>query len=134
MSKSRRCPLQRYDMGARSTPTSSQGRRAERVPSVDSVRSGKPATGAIGKPFRLQTPKPQSTNGDKVFDLKAFLASAGLGKKILRLKRKETAFVQGDPSDTIFYVQTGRLRVTVTSADGKEATITLVGPGEFLGE
>jgi CRP/FNR family cyclic AMP-dependent transcriptional regulator len=44
------------------------------------------------------------------------------------------AYAQGDPADTIFYVQKGRLRVTVTSAAGKEATITLVGAGEFLGE
>ncbi|HEY4931620.1 MAG TPA: cyclic nucleotide-binding domain-containing protein, partial [Terriglobales bacterium] len=57
-----------------------------------------------------------------------------MGKKILNLKKKETAFAQGDSADAIFFVQTGRLRVTVTSADGKEATITLVGPGEFLGE
>ena len=44
------------------------------------------------------------------------------------------AYVQGDPADAIFYVQEGQLRVTVTSANGKEATITLVGAGDFLGE
>ena len=53
---------------------------------------------------------------------------------ILKLKKNEAAFAQGDPADSIFYVQKGRLKVTVTSANGKEATITLVGPGEFLGE
>ena len=68
------------------------------------------------------------------FDTKTFLANAGVGKKILSLNNNETAYVQGDPADAIFYVQKGRLRVTVTSANGKEATITLVGPGEFLGE
>ena len=68
------------------------------------------------------------------FDAKTFLANAGVGKKILSLNKNETAYVQGDPADAIFYVQKGRLRVTVTSANGKEATITLVGPGEFLGE
>ena len=57
-----------------------------------------------------------------------------MGKKILNLKKNETAFAQGDSSDAIFYVQKGRLRVTVTSANGKEATIALVGEGEFLGE
>jgi CRP-like cAMP-binding protein len=76
----------------------------------------------------------QPTNGDPVFDAKAFLARAGLGKRILNLKKNETAFAQGDPADAIFYVQKGKLRVTVTSANGKEATITLVGEGEFLGE
>jgi len=68
------------------------------------------------------------------FDAKDFLARAGLGKKILNLKKTEVAYAQGDPADAVFYVQKGRLRVTVTSASGKEATITLVGPGEFLGE
>ena len=57
-----------------------------------------------------------------------------MGKRILELKKNQTAFAQGDPSDAMFYIQKGKLRVTVTSANGKEATITLVGEGEFLGE
>ncbi len=118
-------------MSTRGISTRSQGRRAEWV---DSVRSPKLATGEIAKPSRLGTPKPQPTNGDTVFDPEAFLARAGLGKKIVNLNKNETAFTQGDPADTIFYVQTGRLRVTVISANGKEATIALVGAGEFLGE
>ena len=69
-----------------------------------------------------------------VFDPESFLARAGLGKKVLNLKKSETAYTQGDPTDAIFYVQTGRLRVTVTSANGKEATLALVGAGEFVGE
>ena len=76
----------------------------------------------------------QPKNGNTVFDIQAFLARPGLGRKILNLKKNETAFVQGDPADAIFYVQRGQLRVTVTSANGKEATIALVGAGEFLGE
>ena len=118
-------------MSTRGIPTRSQGRPAERV---DSVRSAKLATGEIAKPSRLQTPKPQPTNGDTVFDPEAFLARAGLGRKILSLNKNETAYAQGDPTDAIFYVQKGQLRVTVTSANGKEATIALVGVGKFLGE
>ncbi len=121
-------------MSAKGIPTRSQIRPTERVPSVALMRSAKPATGKLAKPVGLSTPKPKPTNGEMVFDPKAFLARAGLGRKILNLKKNETVFVQGDPADTIFYVQKGRLRVTVTSANGKEATITLVGPGEFLGE
>ena len=121
-------------MSARGIPTRSQGRPAERVPSVDPVRSARPATDQIAKPSRLQTPKPQPKNGDTVFDPESFLARAGLGKKVLNLKKSETAYTQGDPTDAIFYVQTGRLRVTVTSANGKEATLALVGAGEFVGE
>jgi CRP-like cAMP-binding protein len=121
-------------MSARGIPTRSQDRPAKPVPSLDSVRSAKPATGEIAKPSRLQTPKPQPKNGDTVFDPEAFLARAGLGRKILSLKKNETAFAQGDLADAIFYVQTGQVRVTVISANGKEATIALVGAGEFLGE
>ena len=121
-------------MSARGIPTRSQGRSAERVPLVDSVRSAKPATGEISNPSRLQTPKPQPKNGATVFDPEAFLAKAGLGKQVLNLKKNETAYAQGDAADAIFYVQKGQLRVTVTSANGKEATLALVGAGEFLGE
>jgi len=118
-------------MSARGIPTRSQGRPAERV---DSGWSARLATGEIAKPSRLQTLKPQPTNGGTVFDPEAFLARAGLGRKILNLKKNHTAYAQGDPTDAIFYVQTGRLRITVTSANGKEATLALVGAGEFLGE
>jgi len=118
-------------MSAGSIPIRSPGRPAERVPLV---RSAEPATGKIARLSRLQTPKPQPKNGAKVFEPEAFLARAGLGRKILNLKKNETAYAQGDPADAVFYVQKGRLRVTVTSASGKEATIALVGTGEFLGE
>ena len=121
-------------MSARGIPTGSQGRPVGRVPSVDSMRSARSTTGEISKPLRLRALKPQPKNGDTVFDPKAFLARAGLGKQILSLDKNETAYAQGDAADAIFYVQKGQLRVTVTSANGKEATIALVGVGEFLGE
>src|SRR5271169_3746781 len=122
-------------MSSRGLPTSSRGIAAKQRSSVESVvGSGRPVTGKTAKPFRLRTSKLGPTNGAAVFDAKTFLARAGLGKKLLNLKKNELAYAQGDPADAIFYVQKGRLRITVTSANGKEATITLVGPGEFLGE
>ena len=121
-------------MSAGAIPTRSQGRPAKRIPSANSVRSAKPATGEISKPSRLRTPKPQPKNGDTVFDPETFLAGAGLGKQVLNLRKNETAYAQGDAADAIFYVQKGQLRVTVTSANGKEATLALVGAREFLGE
>ncbi len=99
-------------MSARGVPTRSQGLPADRVPSVDSVRSAKPATGEIAEPSRLEIPRPQPTNGDAVFDPEAFLARAGLGREVLSLKKNETAYAQGDPADAFFYVQKGQLRVT----------------------
>jgi CRP-like cAMP-binding protein len=68
------------------------------------------------------------------FDAAAFLATAGLGRRIVKLAPSETFFSQGDPADAVFYLQQGRARVTVVSTDGKEATIMLVSTGEFVGE
>jgi len=68
------------------------------------------------------------------FDAAAFLASAGLGRTIMRFEPKETFYSQGDPADSVFYLQTGRAKVSVVSSAGKEATIALVSTGEFVGE
>src|SRR5450755_752845 len=121
-------------MSASGILTRSQGSPAKRVPSVSSVRPIIRATREISKPSRPQTPKSQPRNGDTVFDPQTFLAKAGLGKLVFNLKKNETAYAQGDTADAIFYVQKGQLRVTITSANGKEATLALVGAGEFLGE
>ena len=68
------------------------------------------------------------------FDAAAFLASAGLGRRIVQLTPKQAFFSQGDTADSVFYLQKGRAKVTVVSQTGKEATITLVSTGEFVGE
>lgn len=68
------------------------------------------------------------------FDTEGFLANAGLGRKIVQVKSKESFFSQGDPADSIFYLQKGRARLTVVSQKGKEATITLLSGGDFIGE
>ena len=69
-----------------------------------------------------------------IFDLGVFLTHAGLGRRIIELKEKENFFSQGDPADSVFYLQSGRARLTVVSQAGKEATITLLSAGEFVGE
>ena len=68
------------------------------------------------------------------FDTAAFLASAGLGRRIIQLAPKEAFFSQGDPADSVFYLQKGRAKVTVVSSAGKEATIALLSAGDFVGE
>ncbi len=68
------------------------------------------------------------------FDVAAFLASAGLGRRIVQIPAKQPMFSQGDVADSVFYLQKGRVRITVVSQNGKEATITLVTAGEFVGE
>jgi len=72
--------------------------------------------------------------GKPGFDATAFLMSAGLGRRIVQLAPKMAFFTQGDPADSVFYLQKGRAKVTVVSAAGKEATITIVAAGEFVGE
>ena len=61
------------------------------------------------------------------FDPAAFLAKAGIGRRIVQLKTKEPFFSQGDKSDCVFYLQKGRAKLTVISKVGKEATIALLG-------
>ena len=68
------------------------------------------------------------------FDLPAFLAEAGLGRKIIQLKPKQAFFSQGGRADSIFYLQSGRAKLTVFSEKGKEATVTLFAVGDFIGE
>jgi CRP/FNR family cyclic AMP-dependent transcriptional regulator len=68
------------------------------------------------------------------FDTVAFLATAGLGRRIIRLAPKESFFSQGDPADSVIYLQKGRAKVTVVSPAGKEATIALLSTGDFVGE
>lgn len=69
-----------------------------------------------------------------MFNVGAFLASAGLGRRIVQIPPKHSFYMQGDPADSVFYLRKGRARITVVSQAGKEATITLVREGEFLGE
>jgi CRP/FNR family transcriptional regulator, cyclic AMP receptor protein len=68
------------------------------------------------------------------FDPVDFLAKAGLGKRIIRLKSKKNFFCQGDVAEGVYYLQQGRAKLVVTSAAGKEATLALPSIGDFVGE
>jgi CRP/FNR family cyclic AMP-dependent transcriptional regulator len=68
------------------------------------------------------------------FDPADFLAKAGLGRTIIQVQGGETFFSQGDAADAVFYLQKGRAKVTLVSNAGKEATLTLLSTGEFIGE
>jgi CRP/FNR family transcriptional regulator, cyclic AMP receptor protein len=68
------------------------------------------------------------------FDPMVFLAAAGLGRKIIRLRAGQTFFAQGDSALSVFYLQTGSAKLTVISKRGKEATIMLLKVGDFIGE
>jgi CRP/FNR family transcriptional regulator, cyclic AMP receptor protein len=68
------------------------------------------------------------------FDPKKFLARVGEGKTITNYQKDQIVFSQGDPADAVFYIQKGKLKLTVISEQGKEAVIAILGPGHFFGE
>ena len=69
-----------------------------------------------------------------MFDPKAFLETIGTGRKVLRIPKGETLFSQGDQADALFYLQQGRVKMTVANDEGKEAVVGIVEPGQFFGE
>jgi CRP/FNR family transcriptional regulator, cyclic AMP receptor protein len=68
------------------------------------------------------------------FDAKAFLAKVGAGKQVLEFRKNQRVFEQGDVADAVFYIQKGRVKLTVLSEQGKEAVIAILEPGQFFGE
>src|ERR1700693_2518537 len=68
------------------------------------------------------------------FDTKTFLSTIECGRKVAVVRKKQTIFVQGDSSDAVFYIQKGKVRLTVVSKNGKEATIGILNQGDFFGE
>ena len=68
------------------------------------------------------------------FDPKKFLATIGEGRKVVSFPEKQTIFTQGDAADAVFYIQQGKVRLTVVSQIGKEATLGILSEGEFFGE
>src|ERR1700756_1600261 len=68
------------------------------------------------------------------FNPSTFLATIGEGRKSLTVAKKQGVFAQGDTADAVFYIQKGRVRLTVVSKTGKEATIGILGEGNFFGE
>ena len=70
----------------------------------------------------------------KPFAPKAFLTKAGGGKTISKYQIDQPVFIQGDPADSVFYIQSGKVKVTVVSEQGKEAVVAILGPNEFCGE
>jgi len=71
---------------------------------------------------------------NREFEPNTFLAMIGDARKILAVPKKQTIFTQGDEADAVFYVQKGKVKLTVVSKTGKEATIGILGEGNFFGE
>jgi CRP/FNR family transcriptional regulator, cyclic AMP receptor protein len=79
-------------------------------------------------------PSSLATKKNGGFNPNTFLATIGAGRKILLVPKKQSIFAQGDDADAVFYVQKGKVRLTVVSKIGKEATIAIVNQGNFFGE
>src|SRR5246127_683321 len=69
-----------------------------------------------------------------MFDAKVFLAKVGVGKTILEFHKNQKVFEQGETADTVFYIQTGKVKLTVLSDQGKEAVVAILEPKQFFGE
>jgi CRP/FNR family cyclic AMP-dependent transcriptional regulator len=76
----------------------------------------------------------RSRRSAAAFDPEIFLKETGVGRTLVDLKKNQILFSQGDPADAVFYVQKGNIRLTILSQRGKEATLSLLGPGNFVGE
>jgi len=74
------------------------------------------------------------TNVDQPFDSKLFLTSLAGSKNHLQLAKNQTIFSQGDAADTVFYIQKGKVKITVVSEHGKEAVVAILGKDDFCGE
>jgi CRP-like cAMP-binding protein len=88
-------------------------------------------------------PAGRSVNGSKTLKLhvigidphvESLLKSIATGKQVLQFQKNETAFSQGDPADSIFFIQSGKVKLTVVSHQGKEAVLAMLGPRDFFGE
>jgi CRP-like cAMP-binding protein len=92
-------------------------------------------TGLVSSGLQLGTMSPGlASKKNRDFDPKTFLATIGVGRKLVTVPLKQTIFTQGDLADAVFYIQKGRVRLTVVSKIGKEATIGILSEGNFFGE
>src|ERR1700676_1717831 len=82
----------------------------------------------------LMSKKPVRKSPEASFDPKDFLAKMGDGRTISKYRKSENVFSQGDVADSVFYIQKGKVKVTVVSEHGKEAVVAILGHDEFCGE
>ena len=78
--------------------------------------------------------KVKAKKRQRAFDSKAFLSTVSGGRTVAAYRKDLTVYRQGDPADSVFYIQAGKVKVTVVSALGKEAVIAFLGEGDFFGE
>ena len=82
----------------------------------------------------VMAPKSSPAGPQPAFDLHAYLESAGVPRRSVRFGPSATVFVQGGRANSVFYLQSGSIRLSVLSTTGKEAVVAMLGPGDFFGE
>jgi len=85
-------------------------------------------------PVKVRRFPKKATPRSRAFDVKLFLDSTGLGRRVAKFLSKETVFAQGDSAKNVMYIQEGGVRLTVVNETGREAVVAILGPGDFFGE
>jgi Cyclic nucleotide-binding domain len=98
------------------------------------VSGPKPSVQSVLRMARGVTPHAMASRKGRSFDARAFLESAGFGKRAVRYAGGQVIFSQGDACDSVMYIRRGAVRLSVLSRAGREAIVGTVGAGEFLGE
>jgi CRP/FNR family transcriptional regulator, cyclic AMP receptor protein len=82
----------------------------------------------------MPAPSKKATLKNRAFELRSFLESASVGRKVAEYRSRQTIFSQGSPADSVLYIQDGGVRLSVVNENGKEAVVGVLGPGDFFGE
>jgi CRP/FNR family cyclic AMP-dependent transcriptional regulator len=82
----------------------------------------------------LRSGRPTESKQDGAFDVQAFLDSTGVARRIAEYRRADVIFTQGDPCESVLYIQKGGVKISVLSKTGREAVVAMLGPGDFFGE
>jgi len=85
-------------------------------------------------PQRSIVPSQEARSQNRAFNVKLFLDSTGLGRKVGKFRKEETVFTQGDFAKNVMYIQEGGVKLTVVNESGREAVVAILGPGDFFGE
>lgn len=93
-----------------------------------------PCYDAVEEKMASKPSKRPKTRAIKPFNAQDFLDSAGVARKVVEFRNKQTIFSQGDPCKNVFYIQNGRVRLSVVNETGKEAVVAVLGTGDFFGE
>jgi CRP/FNR family cyclic AMP-dependent transcriptional regulator len=137
--RTRACGVRPWDETR--TPGESSGARHPKMCNFEQIDCPRPMlifpmASSATRSVAIKVPRPpkRTKSRSRVFDVKAFLDSTGLGRKVAKFARKESIFAQGDVAKHVMYIQEGGVKLSVVNQVGKEAVVAILGPGDFFGE